>query len=545
MRVVVCFHPAEATQCIDDAGVVDLRACVASKAAFHFASLPDSTRELSVQQLRSQLQQVVANKNVQLADSLDKASLVCVRPGADDTSQLLYSVSADADVRSLQANDQLHAFFPAPGSVAFAIAVGLLSTLSSTATARPPSPQTQRLAEWDRVGSVECTVPRTDAERVFSTTEIAALFEDGGNDAEARRQLAAALVQSFRQRGFARLRFSAEELAALAAMHASQRAFFAQSVEEKDPSGESRLHTSDYQRAFGYSSSHACRKEFFVVRQAPLNPAPHAKPDAWRMPTTPADLEPSTMRVFHRLGAVCQQLLRLVLEELGAAPERIEALLKDSMAPGRDAEANRFTSVIELFRYSVGGGESTNAASAAASSAAASSADVAGSSAPPPPLPCSIHSDASIFTLIPRCVGPPGLQLYSWGGGVTADIGDGDGGGWQAVEAQSRADEAVVFPGDMLQRITDGAVLATPHRVAFVAQPQPTLEQSASSADAAADSSNRYSAPFELFLAPDTVVDCASLLGRQDVSPDCRPVVSAMEALSALSRNLVSVNKTN
>jgi len=515
---------------------------VASKSAFHFVSLTTSSRELSLKQLLAQLQQVADHKGVQLAGALDQAILLCVRPRPagddDDAPPPMYSVSADADVHSLQADDQLHALFPAERSVAFAIAVALLSTLSTTATARPPSPQTRRLAEWDRVGSVECTVPRTEDERVFATTEIEALVGQGAEGTEARQQLAAQLMQSFRHRGFARLRFSEEELSALTAMYSAQRAFFAQSVEEKDPNGESRAHHSDYQRAFGYSSSHACRKEFFVVRQAPQHAPPHARPNAWRLPTSPPELAPATMRVFRRLGAVCQQLLRLVLENLGASSERIDVLLKDSMAPGRDAEANRFTSVIELFRYTVGGA-STSATAAAASSSSADSAD-----SPPPPLPCSIHSDASIFTLIPRCVGPAGLQVYCWGGGVTADIGDGDGGGWQAVEAQSRPDEAVIFPGDMLQRVTDGALLATPHRVAFTEQAQ---QQQQGSADAAADSSNRYSAPFELFLAPDAVVDCASLLGRapQDVSPDCRPVVTAMAALSEISRNLVSVNKTN
>jgi isopenicillin N synthase-like dioxygenase len=508
----------------------------------------------------------------------------------------LFSVASDKDAAALVDGDQLHVLASLPSSLASAIPASLPS-LSSTTLHRPPSPESLRLAEFDRC-SIECTVPRTDgdAEAAVSTEAIAAAA--ASSDAASRRSFGAQLLASFTDRGFVRLRFSDEELAALAIMLEVQRQFFALPLAEKDGSldaaanaaasegSTTRVHLSDYQKAHGFSSSKACRKEFFVVRQPPqpagaASSSPSAAVAAsaasaaasraasssassslWSMPSTPASFSPAVFDVFHRLGRVCQHVTALLLEALGATPERIATLLHDSLRPARTDEANRFTSVIELFAYRVDDDDSgeERAASVTApprGAAVAGAAAAASAASPPlpPPLPCSIHSDASMLTLILRCSGPAGLQLFNW-----------QAGGWQAVEAQSRPDEAILFPGDMMQRVTNGAVLATPHRVAF--QPQPASTAAAAfptgAADTAAASSAaasvdppaqpssppplyRYSCPFELFLAPDAVVDCGSLLGlpADSVRHDCRPVLSAMEALGLLSQNLISVNKTN
>jgi isopenicillin N synthase-like dioxygenase len=600
MRVLVRFRNAHssANSSAEEEQVESMLATVlAQPAKPYFCTLPD--RGTSLSHLLMQLQRTAEAKRVQLSAPVADAVIICARSSGatgagDDSAEAapapqLFSVASDKDAAALLDGDQLHVLASLPSSLASAIPASLPS-LSSTTLHRPPSPESLRLAEFDRC-SIECTIPRTngDAEAAVSTEAIAAAA--ASSDAASRRSFGAQLLASFSARGFVRLRFSDEELAALTMMLEVQRQFFALPLAQKDGSldvvnaaategSTVRVHRSDYQKAHGFSSSKACRKEFFVVRQPPqlasaasssvgaaaasaatsraVSSSSSSASPLWSMPSTPASFSPAVFDVFYRLGRVCQHVTALLLEALGATPERVAILLHDSLRPARTDEANRFTSVIELFAYRVDNddaeGEAASAAVAAPPSAAGAAAASASSSPLPPPLPCSIHSDASMLTLIPRCSGPPGLQLFNW-----------QAGGWQGVEAQSRPDEAILFPGDMMQRVTNGAVLATPHRVAFQtpiaaasAAALPTGATASASSTAAASTDQpvqppsprpryRYSCPFELFLSPDAIVDCGSLLGLpvDAVRHDCRPVLSAMEALGLLSQNLVSVNKTN
>ncbi len=221
------------------------------------------------------------------------------------------------------------------------------------------------------------------------------------------------------------------------------------------------------------------------------------------------------------------------------------------MEPGRNDEENRFSSVIELFHYSVTG-SSAGAAEAGAAEATAL-------------LPCSTHSDASLLTLIPRCTSSPGLQLYNWSASA-----------WQAVEAQSSEEEAIVFPGDMMQRVSNGGVIASPHRVAFDLSGPSAQEQrrgdreSEKGLGGSGSRSGEWillshcslslrrsrsvrslpSLQFSLRIVCVPLDDrrCRlfpSLASEGKVCKDCLPAVSAMEALSEISRNLVGVNKSN
>ncbi len=378
--------------------------------------------------------------------------------------------------------------WPAASATAFFSAHAALAPLSSTfvapAVALPPFKHhnEQRLEDFDRVDTT-CSVPRSKAEEAVATDAISTAA--ASSDASIRAAFGQALLSAFRERGFLRLRLSADELALVRELDRMQRAFFSQTREMKDPSFDPSneaakgKQTSNYQKAHGYSSSHACRKEFFVVRQRPQSSPENAaasgaaatsasaaassanaaaspatafaassssssssRRDPWSLPSSPSSFPSTVWPVFHRLGLVCQQLTSLLLEALGAHSVQVKELIKGSMEPGRNDEENRFTSVIELFHYSVTG----SAAGAAAAGAAEAAA----------PLPCSMHSDASLLTLIPRCTGSPGLQLYNWSASA-----------WQAVEAQCSEEEAIVFPGDMMQRISNGGVIASPHRVAF------------------------------------------------------------------------------
>lgn len=90
----------------------------------------------------------------------------------------------------------------------------------------------------------------------------------------------------------------------------------------------------------------------------------------------------------------------------------------------------------------------------------------------------------------------------------------------------------------MLPRLLNNAVLAAEHRVVF-----DTTSGAA-----------RYSTPFELFLDPGYVIDCAELLssswhhfpgGGAHIASACTPTESALAASCAFSQGLVSVNKSN
>lgn len=592
MRLIASFHVAEPAN-----ANLSLESVLTSQAPAAFCTLTDRSSEWTLANLRSRLSHTAADKRIHPPQPIEFATIVCARTAvaaeldaeAVDTPALLYSLVSGSDCSSLRDDDHLHLLFPSAwqsedAALIFVASVHSLPPLHTTFVPRPLSPHSMRLAEFDRVETVECTVARSATEPLVSTEELARQMHASPDSAE-RRAYAASLLDSIRSCGFLRLRFSAAELAEMRALYAMQRAYFALPPEEKQPEPPAKKGSavSDYQKAFGYSSSHACRKEFFVVRQPPKShpdaaaaAAPSSaaaassssssgaslfpSPISWAVPSNPSNFGSSVFPVFARLGVVCQHLTSLLLGALGAEASKVQELLRDSMEPAQTDEANRFTSVIELFHYSVGDAQKQSAAAAhssrelsdGAAAAAASSSSAAASSAsssfsaasaaslfvPPPPLPCSIHCDASLLTLIPRCVGSAGLQLYN----LSAS-------GWQSVEAQCAPDEGVVFPGDMMQRITNGEILATSHRVAFAPQRKTSADAVVSDSleEDASLSSHRYSFPFELFLAPSAVVDCASLLSLPPsaVHSDCRAVQSAMEALSQLSANLVSVNKTN
>jgi isopenicillin N synthase-like dioxygenase len=156
-----------------------------------------------------------------------------------------------------------------------------------------------------------------------------------------------------------------------------------------------------------------------------------------------------------------------------------------------------------------------------------SAEDSSSSSKSPPRLPCSVHTDASLLTIVPRCVGPPGLEILNWRAGA-----------WQAVEAQSGSpNECIVFAGDMLPRLLNGAILAAQHRVNL---PPVTTDQV------------RLSTPMELFPDPRLLLDCAKTLAHswphlteKTLTVACTPIETAQMASCAFSQGLVSVNKSS
>jgi hypothetical protein len=91
----------------------------------------------------------------------------------------------------------------------------------------------QRLEDFDRVDT-HCSVPRSRAEEAMATDAISAAA--ASSDASIRAAFGQGLLSAFRERGFLRLRLSAEELALVRELDRIQYAFFAQTRDMKDPS---------------------------------------------------------------------------------------------------------------------------------------------------------------------------------------------------------------------------------------------------------------------------------------------------------------------
>lgn len=129
---------------------------------------------------------------------------------------------------------------------------------------------------------------------------------------------------------------------------------------------------------------------------------------------------------------------------------------------------------------------------------------------------CEDHTDASVLTIIPKSVGCQGLEIKN---PITGE--------WQKVEADLAENQCIVFPGDMMRRISNNLVQPTHHRVAINGRKE------------------RLSCPFELMLCPSAVVDVKKLFPNQKIAPDCCDVETSMSCMSILSQGRVSVNKTS
>lgn len=477
-----------------------------------FNNLPDAEL-LGFEQLIGALEERQKTKQLILNSTIKKALLICLR------KDQYYAVIEEKDVRQLCDGDVMFvmalASLEQPPTQLPAFDQALfkwyreLQPLRVTAASRPLSQRAQLLKAMDV--AQPCQIARDDAqEPLFDAEEV--LFAAASDPTSLKSSdLAAKLRATISGQGFVRIRLSSSQMKQVRTMQDMQKQYFAlaQSIKSKHASVSSRGVSGNYQPPFGYTQSSSCHKEYFVVRQ-PLVTAPNYalhpsaasddEPKKHTLPTAPVDMDTAVWPVFHQFGSICQALMRLILRSLNISEEKIDTILVDTMSPVRDELEFGHTSVIELFHYR----------------------------RPPPTselLPCSIHTDASLLTMIPRCVGPSGLELFNW---LRGD--------WQAVESQAGDDECIVFPGDMMPRLVNGAVLATQHRV--VLHPANSAEEPSGD--------DRYSTPFELFLTPSYVIDCADLLGSStEILPGNERRESAQMASWAFSQGLVSVNQSD
>ena len=502
MRLIVRFLPLTATS-LATLGGQSLQVLLDDTATGRISAFlsisDDSLRTLSLFELLASLNQLALAKAVQPLCPLDAALLI-----SRSSDGALFSVQDSSDVQRLSDGSELWLIhFPICLALPPSTLHALHSGLPRLRTARTDRVSTKRvndssrlMREWDEV-IMPCSVQRS-AEREGEVWSAQSIHMQAKASAEGMggRERSVALRKALAANGFIRVRLDSELLTAIRAMHAMQAKFFALPSPIKAHYAIDRRQgeAARYQPSFGYVSTSPSSKEYFVVRQPPTDGS-----TTCQLPTE-VDMAPRVWPVFHELGRLAQSIVRLVLRTFDIDDDAIDGVLQSTMAPAKDSSTFGHSSVIELFLYR--GATSTH-------------------------LPCPIHTDASLLTLIPRSTGAAGLEIWNW-----------QAEGWQAVEEQAADDECIVFAGDMLQRLLNGAVLATQHRVQF--------DQSAGI--------DRYSTPFELFANPHYIIDCPTLLaqswrhfaGCESSAALAQPycyVETALSAANWFSKGLVSVNK--
>lgn len=249
------------------------------------------------------------------------------------------------------------------------------------------------------------------------------------------------------------------------------------------------------QPQFGYRST-KLNKEYFVCRNVHDN-----LKQSLQFPNK--HFEDAMMKWYHMIGRISQTLMKSILVDgLKYNENQVDQLLDGTLDPAETLDTFGFSSMTEIFRYDC---TSTSCSENGYR------------------IPCGDHRDVSLLTIIPKCMGPPGLQVFNWQGF------------WQAVENQSTDLDCVVIAGELLHRLSAGEISPTSHRVVV---PLSTLEKDQDIA--------RYSCPFEILLRPLYEIDCCKLIGENiniKISDTFQTVETSQDYISNTSKNLISVNK--
>ncbi len=202
------------------------------------------------------------------------------------------------------------------------------------------------------------------------------------------------------------------------------------------------------------------------------------------------------------MGNITQTLMKTILSDgLKCNKHVVDSILQGTMDPAQSLDTFGFTSLMEVFRYNCADRRNKSNCEEDENRYR---------------IPCGDHRDVSLLTIIPKCVGTPGLEVFNWKGY------------WQAVEAASTDLDCVVFAGELLHRLTAGAVSPTSHRV---------VVQLKNCADSA-----RYSCTFELLLNPRFEIDCKQLFNSYSTT-EFKCIETSQDYISNTSKHLISVNK--
>jgi len=320
-----------------------------------------------------------------------------------------------------------------------------------------------------------------------------------------------AISEQFKSAGYIRIRFPRDSIVENVFTDAilSAVAFF------KLPSAlkqASSLYSANpnYQNRLGYGKPNTFNKEYFIYRNV------EHKSENNDLPSNnhglSLDFHDRLSALFSLQTAVASAVAWLVFQHIGFSRETIQTLLMRASQTAPIDHYVAYRSMMEAFCYTVPDFSSENKQEVH--------------------VACAEHGDVSLLTCIPHCVGRPGLEVMAWQ----------DGKFRQVEQEDQRSFEFIVFPGEQMQRISNAYFSPTQHRVFFRAAPPTASAELSKKASAA-----RYSIPYELLLAPDTVLQCEKWLDADVVgwvSPSCALVETMKQAVDKVSAGLISVNKS-
>lgn len=301
------------------------------------------------------------------------------------------------------------------------------------------------------------------------------------------------IFEGIRTHGFLRVRLDKTECITLKKIFEEIKWFTEQNRAIKDRYSYQSIGSDSTQPQFGYRQTDLS-KQYFVCRK--LSDKLKTEFDIKYPSET---FETCVAEYMDMMGDITKHILSALLFEIGYDRYHVRNILEGSLSPAQSLSTLGFTSMTELFRYDCSGyvDDENNLR-----------------------MPCGDHQDVSLFTIIPAAQGTGGLEIFDWKRE------------WLRVEEHMQIfpNECIVFPGELLQRLTAGIINATPHRVVVKVGPE---------------CKDRISCPFELLLRPDYIIDCNTLLfnTQTQITTDYRKTETAQDYISRISQNLVSVNK--
>ena len=325
-----------------------------------FLSLPEAEL-LTRAELLDAVEEVLARRSLDLSCPPSCCLLLVHRPSTPLSSSL-YAVLNSSDVQCLVKEDELLLLSDAslnpnssssPPALLLHLASGYRAAppLRATRDTKPLSQHARLMRDFDR--AQPCQVPRSDVDEPVWEADAVHLHATAVGHSEESRAYAVAFRRALSSNGFVRLRLPPQLQLRVQAMQRMQEDYFRlpSSAKQSHALPRARGLASNYQPPFGYVQNHQCNKEYYVVRQPPattssafpsdgdtrasfaLHPQATLTPQkqdssnvSYALPKqVGVDMGERVWPVFHELGSVCQDLMRLLLSSLDVAPAKVEA----------------------------------------------------------------------------------------------------------------------------------------------------------------------------------------------------------------------------
>jgi isopenicillin N synthase-like dioxygenase len=229
------------------------------------------------------------------------------------------------------------------------------------------------------------------------------------------------LCDRFSQTGYLFLQLSDTDTAAIYAARAQISQFFKLGSEDK-----LRFHAGEDYRYWGYNNMPSLRKEHLKLRQHDSIPWPEDTNYVLGQAIVGCDI----------LARSAQKLAKVLIAYIGVPKEVLATMFEaqnmhSKMLSSADRSAVSFG---ESFLYH-------------------------GNNSDDYVEPCPTHQDMGLLTIIPAAEGVPALEVVNWASRKN---------GFQNVELSTQMQNpgvCVVFPGNLMERLSNQFYVSTPHRV--------------------------------------------------------------------------------